>query len=56
MVLKTVIKGRNYERRNLDGRKLPRRRYTMIPVEKEERYSFRMTIYFKKQRWFILPV
>jgi hypothetical protein len=31
------IKRGKYERRNLDGRKLPRRRYTMVPVEKAER-------------------
>jgi hypothetical protein len=45
MVLKkTAIKGGNSERRNLDGRKHPRRRYTMLPVEKEERCPFTMTI------------
>jgi hypothetical protein len=44
----TVIKGRKYEKHNLDGRKLPMRRYTM-PVEKEERCPFRMTTYFKKE-------
>jgi hypothetical protein len=31
----------------MDGRKLPQRRYTMLPVEKEERCPFRMIIYFK---------
>jgi hypothetical protein len=55
-ITKTAIKGETYERRNLDGRKLPRRRYTMLPVEKEERCPFRMTIYFKKERWPVLPV
>jgi hypothetical protein len=48
-IKKTAIKRGKYERRNLDGRKLPRRRYTMLPVEKEERSPFRMTIYFKKK-------
>jgi hypothetical protein len=43
------IKGRKYERRNLDGRKLARIRWTMLPVEKEERCPFRMTIYFKNK-------
>jgi hypothetical protein len=49
VVLKTAIKVRKYERCNQDGRKLTRRRYTMLPVEKEERYPFRITIYFKKK-------
>jgi hypothetical protein len=35
--------------RNLDGRKIPQRRYTMLPVEKEERRPVRMTIYFKNK-------
>jgi hypothetical protein len=48
-IKKTAIKGEKYERRNLDERKLPRRRYNMIPVEKGERCPFRMTIYFKKK-------
>jgi hypothetical protein len=48
-IKKTAIKGRKYERRNLDGRKLPRRRYTMLPVKKDERRPFRMTIYFKNK-------
>jgi hypothetical protein len=48
-IKKTAIKGGKYERRNLDGRKLPRRRYTMLPVEKEERCPFIMTMYFKKK-------
>jgi hypothetical protein len=47
-IRKTVIKGEKYERRNLDGKKIPRRRYSMISVEREERCPFRMTIYFKK--------
>jgi hypothetical protein len=38
-----------WARRNLDGRKLPRRRYIMLPVEKEERCPFRMTTYFKNK-------
>jgi hypothetical protein len=38
-----------YERHHLDGRKLPRRRYTMIPVDTDERCPFRMKIYFKKK-------
>jgi hypothetical protein len=46
-ILKTAIKGGKYARRNLDGRKLLRRRYTMIPVEKEERCDFRKIINFK---------
>jgi hypothetical protein len=33
----------------MEGRKLPRRRYMMLPVEKEERCHFRMTIYFKRK-------
>jgi hypothetical protein len=50
MVLKNGNYGEKYERRNLDGRKLPRRRYNMmLPVEKEERCTFGMTIYFKKK-------
>jgi hypothetical protein len=36
----------------MDGNKLPRRRYTMLPVEKEERCPFRMTIYSKKKDGF----
>jgi hypothetical protein len=31
------LRGGGYERHNMDGRKLPRRRYTMLPVDKEER-------------------
>jgi hypothetical protein len=50
MVLeKRQLKGGKYERRSLDGRKLPRRRYAMLHVAKEERCPFRMTIYFKKK-------
>jgi hypothetical protein len=41
---KMAIMGRKYEMRNMDGRKLARRRYTTIPVEKEERCPFRMKI------------
>jgi hypothetical protein len=48
-IKKTAIKGGKYEMRNLDGRKIPRRRYTMLPVEKEERCPFRMKIYFKNK-------
>jgi hypothetical protein len=48
-IKKMAIKGRTYEMRNLDGRKLPRRIYTMLPVEKEENCPFRMTIYLKKK-------
>jgi hypothetical protein len=48
-IKKTAIKGETYERRNMDGRKLLWRRYTMLPVEKEERCPFRMTICFKKK-------
>jgi hypothetical protein len=48
-IKKKAIKGEKYEMHNLDRRKLPRRRYTMIPVEKEERSPFRMKIYFKKK-------
>jgi hypothetical protein len=48
-IKKTAIKWEKYERRNLDGRKLPRRRYTMLHVEREERRPFKMTIYFKKK-------
>jgi hypothetical protein len=46
---KTAINWGKYERRNRDGRKLPRKRYSMLPVEKEERCPFRMKIYFKKK-------
>jgi hypothetical protein len=35
--------------RNLYRRKLPRRRYTMLRVEKEERCPFKTTIYFKNK-------
>jgi hypothetical protein len=56
-IKKQAIKGRKYERRNLDGSKLPRRRYTMLPVEKDERFTFSMAIYFKKEEvCFMLPV
>jgi hypothetical protein len=48
-IKKIAIKGGNYERRNLDGMKVPRGRYTILPVEKEERCPFRMTICFKKK-------
>jgi hypothetical protein len=48
-IKKTAIKGGKHERRNLDERKLPLRRYNMLPVEKEEMCPFRMTIYFKKK-------
>jgi hypothetical protein len=37
------------ERRNLDGRKLPWRRYAMLPVKKEESCPFRMKISYKKK-------
>jgi hypothetical protein len=52
---KTGIKKRKHEMRNLDGRKIPGIRYMMLPVDKEERCPFRMTIYFKKKDG-ILPV
>jgi hypothetical protein len=42
-------KGRTYKMRNMDGRKLPRRRYTILPVEKEERCPFIKPIYFNKK-------
>jgi hypothetical protein len=52
-IKKMAMKGRKYERRNLDGRKLPWRRYMMIIVDKEERCPFRMTLlYFKKKDGF----
>jgi hypothetical protein len=40
-IKKKAIKGRTYELLNLYGRKLPRRRYMMLPVEDEERCTFR---------------
>jgi hypothetical protein len=48
-IKKTAIKGEKYEMRNLEGSKLPQRRYTMLLVDKEERCPFRMTIYFKNK-------
>jgi hypothetical protein len=48
-IKKTATKGGKYERLYLDGRKIPRRIYTMLPVEKEERCLFRMTIYLKNK-------
>jgi hypothetical protein len=49
-IKKMAVKGRKYDRCNMDGRKLPRGRYTTIPVEKEERCPFRMTIYDREKQ------